>query len=40
VELEDGGVDTSVCSEQEPLLDSSVVGHPVACHFAATRAVV
>ena len=34
------GVDTSACVEQEPLLDSTVVGHPVACHFAATREVV
>ena len=40
LELEKGGVDTSACSEQEPLLDSSAVGHPVACHFAATREVV
>ena len=40
LELEAGGVDTSACVEQEPLLDSSVVGHPVACHFAATREVV
>jgi oligopeptide/dipeptide ABC transporter ATP-binding protein len=40
LELESGGTDTSVCSEEEPLLDSSVVGHPVACHFAATREVV
>jgi peptide/nickel transport system ATP-binding protein/oligopeptide transport system ATP-binding protein len=40
LELEAGGVDTSACSEQEPLLDTSVVGHPVACHFAGTREVV
>jgi peptide/nickel transport system ATP-binding protein/oligopeptide transport system ATP-binding protein len=40
LELESGGTDTSVCSEEEPLLDASVVGHPVACHFAATREVV
>ena len=40
LELEEAGVDTSVCSEQEPLLDTAAVGHPVACHFAATRQVV
>ena len=40
LELEQGGVDTSVCVEQEPLLDPAAVGHPVACHFAATRQVV
>ena len=40
VELEAEGTDTSACVEQEPPLESSVVGHPVACHFAATRAVV
>ena len=40
LELEEAGVDTSACVEQVPPLDSSVVGHPVACHFAATRAVV
>jgi peptide/nickel transport system ATP-binding protein len=42
-ELEEAGVDTSACSEQEPLLEirpSSNVDHPVACHFAQTRAVV
>jgi peptide/nickel transport system ATP-binding protein len=42
-ELEDAGVDTSACSEQEPILEirsSSGADHPVACHFAHTRAVV
>jgi oligopeptide/dipeptide ABC transporter ATP-binding protein len=42
-ELEDAGVDTSACSEQEPILEirsSSGADHPVACHFAQTRAVV
>jgi peptide/nickel transport system ATP-binding protein/oligopeptide transport system ATP-binding protein len=41
--LEDAGVDTSACVEQEPLLEirpSSNVDHPVACHFAQTQAVV
>jgi hypothetical protein len=36
-------VDTSVCAEQEPLLEirpSSGVGHPAACHFARQREVV
>jgi len=40
LELEEGGVDTSACVEQEPFLDSATIGHPVACHFAATRDVV
>ena len=42
-ELEDGGVDTSACVEQEPLLEirpSSGVEHPVACHFARQQAVL
>jgi peptide/nickel transport system ATP-binding protein/oligopeptide transport system ATP-binding protein len=39
-ELEEGGVDTSVCVDQEPALEPRDIGHPVACHFAATRAVV
>jgi len=42
-ELEDAGVDTSACVEQEPLLEirpSSEVDHPVACHFAKQQAVV
>jgi len=37
LELEAGGVDTSACVEQVPELDASVVGHPVACHFAEVR---
>jgi peptide/nickel transport system ATP-binding protein/oligopeptide transport system ATP-binding protein len=40
LELEAGGVDTSACSSMEPLLDTAAVGHPVACHFAATREVI
>ncbi len=42
-ELEDAGVDTSACVEQEPLLEvrpSSGVDHPVACHFAKEQAIV
>jgi peptide/nickel transport system ATP-binding protein len=42
-ELEDGGVDTSACVEQEPLLEirpSTEVDHPVACHFTRKREVV
>jgi peptide/nickel transport system ATP-binding protein/oligopeptide transport system ATP-binding protein len=42
-ELEDGGADTSLCSEQEPVLEirpSSGVEHPVACHFARQTTVV
>ena len=39
-ELEAGGVDTSACVEQEPALEPRDIGHPVACHFAATRDVV
>jgi oligopeptide/dipeptide ABC transporter ATP-binding protein len=55
--LEEGGIDTSVCTAEEPLLtigrngspddaasggsdDAGGAGHPVACHFAETRAVV
>jgi peptide/nickel transport system ATP-binding protein/oligopeptide transport system ATP-binding protein len=41
--LEEGGVDTAVCAEAEPLLQihpSSGVEHPVACHFAQLREVV
>ncbi len=40
LELEAAGQDTSACTEQEPLLDATAVGHPVACHFAATRQVL
>src|ERR671911_980723 len=35
-QLEDGGVDTSACVEQEPLLEvrpSGGIDHPAACHF-------
>jgi peptide/nickel transport system ATP-binding protein/oligopeptide transport system ATP-binding protein len=42
-QLEDAGVDTTVCSVEEPALEirpSSGADHPVACHFAQTRAVV
>jgi oligopeptide/dipeptide ABC transporter ATP-binding protein len=42
-QLEDGGVDTSACVDQEPLLEirpSTEVDHPVACHFTRTREVV
>ncbi len=40
LEVEAQGVDTSACSEREPLLDAATVGHPVACHFTATRDVL
>jgi peptide/nickel transport system ATP-binding protein len=42
-QLEEGGLDTSVCVEQEPVLEirpSSGVEHPVACHFARQTTVV
>jgi peptide/nickel transport system ATP-binding protein len=42
-ELEQGGVETAVCVDQEPLLEirpSSGADHPAACHFARHRAVV
>jgi peptide/nickel transport system ATP-binding protein len=42
-ELDDSGVDTSACVDQEPLLEirpSSGADHPVACHFARQREVV
>ncbi|MGH9113022.1 MAG: ABC transporter ATP-binding protein [Acidimicrobiales bacterium] len=41
--LEEGGVDTAVCADEEPLLEirpSSGLEHPVACHFARRTAVV
>jgi len=43
MELEGGGTDTAICSEEEPLLQIRRAGdidHPVACHFAKERAVV
>jgi len=40
LELEAAGTDTSACVEQEPPLDVHDIGHPVACHFAATRDVL
>jgi peptide/nickel transport system ATP-binding protein len=42
-ELDEAGVDTSACVEEEPLLQirsASGADHPVACHFAKTVAVV
>jgi peptide/nickel transport system ATP-binding protein len=42
-ELENAGIDTSICAEQDPVLEirsGSGAHHPVACHFAQTRAVV
>ncbi len=39
-ELDRAGQDTSACSEVEPPLDATVVGHPVACHFPTARQVV
>jgi len=42
-ELETAGIDTSVCQDEEPLLEirpSGGVDHPVACHFAKQRSVV
>jgi oligopeptide/dipeptide ABC transporter ATP-binding protein len=41
--LTEGGVDTAVCADEEPLLQirpSSGVEHPVACHFAQLHEVV
>jgi peptide/nickel transport system ATP-binding protein/oligopeptide transport system ATP-binding protein len=43
LQLDDAGVDTSACVEQEPLLEireSADVDHPVACHFAQRQSVV
>ena len=40
VELEAAGVDTSACTDQEPVLEPRDIGHPVACHFAAQRSMV
>jgi oligopeptide/dipeptide ABC transporter ATP-binding protein len=42
-QLEDGGVDTSACVEQEPPLEihpSGGVDHPAACHFTRQREAV
>jgi len=41
--LTEAGIDTSVCADEEPLLQirpASGVEHPVACHFAQLREVV
>ena len=40
LELEAAGVDTSACADQEPVLEPRDIGHPVACHFAAHRAIL
>jgi oligopeptide/dipeptide ABC transporter ATP-binding protein len=43
LQLDDAGVDTSACVEQEPLLEvrpSSGIDHPAACHFAQAHTVV
>jgi oligopeptide/dipeptide ABC transporter ATP-binding protein len=42
-QLEEAGVDTSICEQQEPLLEihsARATDHQVACHFTETRAVV
>jgi oligopeptide/dipeptide ABC transporter ATP-binding protein len=42
-QLEESGVDTQICEQQEPLLgihSSREASHLVACHFTETRAVV
>jgi oligopeptide/dipeptide ABC transporter ATP-binding protein len=42
-QLEEGGTDTAICAEEEPLLQirrDDDVEHPVACHFTRARAVV
>lgn len=42
-QMEERGQDTSVCSEEELLLEirsASGVEHPVACHFSEVRQVV
>jgi peptide/nickel transport system ATP-binding protein/oligopeptide transport system ATP-binding protein len=41
--LEEGGVDTSVCVNEEPLLQIHTekgIDHPAACHFAQVRSLV
>ncbi|MET0729064.1 MAG: oligopeptide/dipeptide ABC transporter ATP-binding protein, partial [Acidimicrobiales bacterium] len=40
LELEQQGVDTSACVDDEPVLEPRDIGHPVACHFAKRRAVL
>jgi len=40
LELEADGVDTSACSEIDPLLSADEVGHEVACHFPKVRVMV
>ncbi len=42
-QLQEGGVDTAICADEEPLLEirpSTGLEHPVACHFARRTAVV
>jgi oligopeptide/dipeptide ABC transporter ATP-binding protein len=38
--LHDGGVDTAVCAEEEPLLQIRTGSQQVACHFAETHEVL
>ncbi len=40
LELEQAGVDTSACVQEDPALEPRDIGHPVACHFAAHREVL
>ena len=39
-ELESGGVDTSRCVEEAPVLVDRGTGHPAACHFAEVKVTV